>query len=304
MALRLSLLLCLAVVLLSSFSCATVAVSSNDEFPLCPITGMKPSRPNVTVRHCPDAREYTCCKDCTEVVGALDAVSANESVILAQISPILSNALAGRDVQLCSLFVGFAQCSIELQNMNCAVMCNPDSGNYVKMVGGVPTLVVCDQYASLVYEACKGVPVPGSGSLWQILPTKELMLQTIFGPIMGALGHLNVSLDISTTNDACYSGTKTVEPSFLCCDPLDPVPQCPVDVATHPQYAKFISRTLNPTECGNGSLSYNGTVSNADTSTGGGKAAANGAGVGGGARVVGMAMQAVAAMAAGLWFLQ
>ncbi|CAI5514047.1 unnamed protein product, partial [Closterium sp. Naga37s-1] len=59
----------------------------------------------------------------------------------------------------CARFVGFDQCSQELEAMNCAVMCNPESGNYVVADSEWSgTFSVCDGYASYVYSECKGLP--------------------------------------------------------------------------------------------------------------------------------------------------
>ncbi|CAI5527326.1 unnamed protein product [Closterium sp. Naga37s-1] len=141
---------------------------------------------------------------------ALSAVLANESTIVNQFAPSLAQLLGGTEVQLCSLFVGFHDCSNDFEQVGCAINCNPDSGNYVRQsegVGANPIFTMCDSFATKMFDDCKGLPVPGTGATFgQFLNSKERMLNKSFGAIFSALGYRSTSLEIAPVSSVRVLG--------------------------------------------------------------------------------------------------
>ncbi|CAI5463539.1 unnamed protein product [Closterium sp. Yama58-4] len=227
--------------------------SSAADYPLCPLTQKPPQKPTIVPSRCVDAAEASCCENCFDVGFALSGVLANETTILSQFAPSLARLLGGTEIQLCSLFVGFHDCANELEQVNCAVNCNPDSGNYVRKgegVGANPIFTMCDGYASKMFEDCKGLPVPGTTATFgQFLDSKERMLNKTFGAIFPALGYTNTTLEIVPGTTGCYNGPAKINPRALCCDPLVPPANCPAGTVDDPRFKKLMNRKLDEHDC-------------------------------------------------------
>ncbi|CAI7908367.1 unnamed protein product [Closterium sp. NIES-54] len=184
---------------------------------------------------------------------ALSAVLANESAIVNQFAPSLAQLLGGTELQLCSLFVGFHDCSNDFEQVGCAINCNPDSANYVRQSEGVgtnPIFSMCDSFATKMFDDCKGLPVPGTAATFgQFLNSKERMLNKSFGAIFSALGYRSTSLEIVHGATGCYNGPSKIPPRVICCDPLIPPANCPAGTVDNPQFAKLFNRTLDKKDC-------------------------------------------------------
>ncbi|CAI7868507.1 unnamed protein product [Closterium sp. NIES-54] len=233
-----------------------VAVSRAQEYPLCPFTGLPPSKPNVTVSRCLDASEMTCCDDCSDRRYALAEVSANVTTLISTIDPRLLKLLKG-DVQICSSFVSHRECLDVLEQMICATGCNPDSGKYLELPPGEMGLMrVCAPYAQELYDKCKDVALPGfQGSISHYFNSAEKLITIMFRRVGQAFNALNYTVKVSPTSegtDKCYNGPTRLPEIDACCDPLPTTPDCPItklNVTSFPQFVPFIGRTIADPTC-------------------------------------------------------
>ncbi|GJP51075.1 hypothetical protein CLOM_g10244 [Closterium sp. NIES-68] len=218
------------------------------DYPLCPFSQRPPARTNVTFSRCLGATEWSCCDDCIDMLAALKAVSANESTVLEFLLPSVLKTASGNAVRQCARFVGFDQCSQELEAMNCAVMCNPDSGNYVVAdTEWAGNFSVCDDYASYVYSECKDLPMATGTTFGSLLTNKVTFFKVMFGSLFRAIGGRNITVNVVPGLSSCYNGANKYPPVPACCDPLNDIPGCPFkDNAT---YGAFVGRRVSPVEC-------------------------------------------------------
>ncbi|CAI7782642.1 unnamed protein product, partial [Closterium sp. NIES-53] len=227
--------------------------SSAADYPLCPLTQKPPQKPAIIPSRCVNAVEASCCENCFDRGFALSAVLANETTILNEFAPSLAKMLGGTEIQLCSLFVGFHDCANELEQVNCALNCNPDSGNYVRKgegVGANPIFTMCDGYATKMFNDCKGLPVPGTTATFgQFLNSKERLLNKTFGAIFPALGYISTTLEIVPGTTGCYNGPTMLPSRVICCDPLVPPANCPAGTVDNPRFKKLFNRTLDKSDC-------------------------------------------------------
>lgn len=89
--------------LLSSLQSSTSATAASpSDYPLCPLTGLPPSKPNTTFSRCLGANQYSCCADCSDIRYGLTAVAAKGSTVLGSIAPALVGLLvgSGKDFQV------------------------------------------------------------------------------------------------------------------------------------------------------------------------------------------------------------
>ncbi|CAI5476186.1 unnamed protein product [Closterium sp. Yama58-4] len=72
------------------------------DYPLCPFNQRPPARANVTFSRCLDTAEWSCCDDCMDMLGALKAVSADESTVLEFLLPSVLKTARGAAVRVSS----------------------------------------------------------------------------------------------------------------------------------------------------------------------------------------------------------
>lgn len=248
--------------------------ATEPQFPICPFTGLYPTKPNVTFTRCLAASEWSCCSDCTDRRYALAEVSANGSTIISQVSAGLGETLGGKDISLCGSFVGFKKCQHDLEQIICATGCNPESGRYLTLPKGkVGELRVCNDYANVVYENCKDLQLPGFSTLKTYFPTSERFMTILFGKVGAAFGVINYTVSVIPKEQGtgkCFNGPVTFPDSNICCDPLDVTPQCPMsklNATMNPSYVPFIGRKLNPLECSADGGNSGGNSSNTPPSS-------------------------------------
>ncbi|CAI5520689.1 unnamed protein product [Closterium sp. Naga37s-1] len=159
--------------------------STAQQYPLCPLTKQPPSLPTVPYRRCMDAAAASCCTDCKEIQNALAGVSANVSIIMPQLLTPLGpmNEVDYSGTTACDYLYGLDDCQFHLEQLLCALTCNPDSGNYVFVKAGRPILRVCPTYAQEVFGYCKDVSL-GTVLVGAGFPTKELLLGRLFTPLL------------------------------------------------------------------------------------------------------------------------
>lgn len=253
----------------------TTTTTAPRTYPACPFTGRPPIAPVVPPRRCLDASAASCCLDCHEAMGAVAALAADPAALLAVAAPSVADfegrgggtggwfesesamggwrahrSLRASGSQMCSLFAGFHECSNALEQMTCAINCNPDSGSYVSASPHRPAKFrVCRSFARHAFAACRDMPVPGFGTLSDLLPHSDVMLPLLFGPVLKQMGHRNVSMAIVPDGSSCFLGPKLVPPTPLCCDPLSSLTDACPSLAASPQLASMLARQLNPFEC-------------------------------------------------------
>ncbi|CAI5471055.1 unnamed protein product [Closterium sp. Yama58-4] len=232
-------------------------VTVAEKYPLCPFTGLPPTKPKVKASRCLDAAEMSCCKDCSDRRYALAEVSANVTTLISTVDPRLSNLLGGKDIQLCSSFVNFRECQDLLEQMICATGCNPDSGKYLELPRGVVgEMRVCAPFADKVYEKCKDLPLPGfQGAISQYFNSGEKLMTTLFGRVGQAFDAINYTVVVTPVlegTDKCYNGPTKLPDTNVCCDSLPATKECPIstlNVTMHPEYKPFIGRTIADPSC-------------------------------------------------------
>ncbi|CAI6002083.1 unnamed protein product [Closterium sp. NIES-64] len=214
------------------------------QYPLCPLTKQPPSLPTVPYRRCMDAAAASCCTDCKEIQNALAGVSANVSIIMPQLLTPLGpmNEVDYSGTTACDYLYGLDDCQFHLEQLLCALTCNPDSGNYVFVKAGRPILRVCPTYAQEVFQYCKDVSL-GTVLVGAGFPTKELLLGRLFTPLVQKLGIGNVAFIVSEKN--CYSGPAALPEQPACCDPLYVPKECPYGSVDTKKYAAFIGRSMD-----------------------------------------------------------
>eukprot|EP00475_Leptophrys_vorax_P029193 TRINITY_DN4265_c0_g1_i2.p1 TRINITY_DN4265_c0_g1~~TRINITY_DN4265_c0_g1_i2.p1 ORF type:complete len:314 (-),score=-10.39 TRINITY_DN4265_c0_g1_i2:36-977(-) len=278
---RLVLLVGLLVAAVTCSAPSAARAQDASSYPLCPYTKAPPVKSNLTFTRCVGATQYTCCPDCYDIKLALLAVSANGSGILNQISAGLGAVLAGKDIQLCSMFVGNTPCQMHLEQVVCANGCDPESGNFLKIVNNNTRgiLSVCSDYSSIVYDSCKELPLPGFGIMADFFPTKELFMTKLFGAVIGLIGNLNYTVRVKQSTEGCYNGPKALPAKPICCDPLKVPKTCPrntVSFKENPEFRPFVNRHVDTKGCTvNPSLATigmeSGTTAPGQGASGGGK---------------------------------
>ncbi|CAI5977685.1 unnamed protein product [Closterium sp. NIES-64] len=129
----------------------------------------------------------------------------------------------GVPADVCGLFKGSETCELLVEQLVCAVSCNPDSGNYFSKSTGAPILNICTAFAQQVYDAC-GTLSLGELKVGDFLFTPADLIQSVLVPVISsAVPNFNASI-----NDVgCYGGPEQVPSTPLCCDPLNVPRQCP-----------------------------------------------------------------------------
>ncbi|CAI5477466.1 unnamed protein product [Closterium sp. Yama58-4] len=235
------------------------AQSSAKAYPLCPFTQKPPAKPNVTMARCVDATERACCADCSDTSNALHGITANQTVVLQMLKPEIVAIIGNKDVQQCAMFVGFDACSYDLEQLFCAITCNPDGGTYVKAsTATTGVLTVCDAYATQVYSDCENVPMMGQATLGSLLSNKEIFIKLVFGLLFARFSGINVTVNVAQGTSACYNGPiNPLPPKPVCCDPFTNTPGC--SFKDDPLLAPYVGRPINPIAC---AAYINGTAAN------------------------------------------
>ncbi|CAI5532736.1 unnamed protein product [Closterium sp. Naga37s-1] len=237
------------------------AQASAKTYPLCPFTQKPPAKPNVTMSRCVDASEHACCADCSDASNALHGLTANQTVVLEMLKPEIVAIIGNKDVQVTIT----RTCSYDLEQLYCAITCNPDGGTYVKAsTATTGVLTVCDAYATQVYGDCKDVPMMGQATLGSLLSNKEIFIKLVFGLLFARFSGINVTVNVAQGQSACYNGpSKPLPPKPVCCETFTNTPGC--SFKNDSLLAPYVGRPINPNAC---SAYINGTSASDPTSTG------------------------------------
>ncbi|CAI7780181.1 unnamed protein product, partial [Closterium sp. NIES-54] len=149
----------------------------------------------------------------------------------------------------CAMFVGFDMCSFDLEQLYCAITCNPDGGAYVKAsTATTGVLTVCDAYATQVYADCENVPMMGQATLGSLLSNKEIFIKLVFGLLFARFSGINVTVNVAQGGSACYNGpSNPLPPKPVCCDPFTNTPGC--SFKNDSLLAPYVGRPINPNAC-------------------------------------------------------
>ncbi|CAI5471031.1 unnamed protein product [Closterium sp. Yama58-4] len=198
---------------------------------------------------CVDASERACCADCSDTSNALHGITANQTVVLQMLKPEIVAIIGNKDVQQCAMFVGFDACSYDLEQLYCAITCNPDGGTYVKAsTATTGVLTVCDAYATQVYADCENVPMMGQAMLGSLLSNKEIFIKLVFGMLFARFSGINVTVNVAQGTSSCYNGpTNPLPPKPVCCDPFTNTPGC--SFKDDSLLAPYVGRPINPNAC-------------------------------------------------------
>ncbi|CAI5497989.1 unnamed protein product [Closterium sp. Naga37s-1] len=217
-------------------------------YPNCPLTGKPPTKPTVPPTRCVGASNLSCCPDaCADLNFAVQALAVNVSAALwpsmggfAEISPGDLPASIG------TFMKGHEMCAHIVEQLACAVQCNPDSGNYFTGKPGKYMLHICWDYMDMLFDACYMVQA-GELHLGSYFPSAEDMVRGLYVPLV-AQQIPGFNAIIVETN--CYSlGDALIPVIPLSCDPLTIPATCPPG-AVNMTAAKGVSgRPLDPAIC-------------------------------------------------------
>ncbi|GJP54342.1 hypothetical protein CLOM_g13442 [Closterium sp. NIES-68] len=226
------------------------AKASPQAYPPCPFTEQRPAKPNVTMTRCVDAAAWACCADCTDASNSLHGLTANQTVVLEMLKPEIVTIIGNKDVQQCAMFKGFDACSYDLEQLYCAITCNPDAGTYVNASSATSgVLAVCDAYATSVFNDCKDVPMMGQATLGSLLSNKDVFIKLVFSLLFARFSGINVTVNVFPQGaSGCYNGPKALPPKPVCCDSFTNTPGC--NFKKDPLLAPYVGRILDPNACG------------------------------------------------------
>eukprot|EP00475_Leptophrys_vorax_P034221 TRINITY_DN5498_c0_g1_i1.p1 TRINITY_DN5498_c0_g1~~TRINITY_DN5498_c0_g1_i1.p1 ORF type:complete len:284 (+),score=6.46 TRINITY_DN5498_c0_g1_i1:127-978(+) len=219
-------------------------------YPNCALTGLPPAKPTAPHPRCPAANDMSCCTDCMDINTALQLVASNLSTLVTQVAPGFET-LVPPEMKVCDVFTGQQQCASYVEEIICAVTCNPETGSFVT-TGTNKTLIlsVCDAYAKTAYDACTGIELLGF-KLTDLLSDPQSFIQGVVVNTVKVLGvpNFNATVAAAGVTDTCFNGASSKPATTACCDPLEVPDTCPAGTVNTTDYASVIGRPINATAC-------------------------------------------------------
>ncbi|CAI5996095.1 unnamed protein product [Closterium sp. NIES-65] len=213
-------------------------------FPNCPFTNNSPYPPGSAMPRCPAAANLSCCTACQDIDGALKLVTTKLEDVVKRIGPANS---VDPSLKLCDLYSDL-MCEQSVEDMVCALTCNPDAGRYVSVTDGAVTMAVCPSYASFAYGVCKGTRI-GNMTLESTIPDAATLLSTVVSSIIGVAMGIS-SFNITVQETSCFNGSPLVPATPACCDPLSLPSSCPlgsIDPSKYPDAIGSLTGSENGT---------------------------------------------------------
>ncbi|CAI5477418.1 unnamed protein product [Closterium sp. Yama58-4] len=173
-------------------------------YPACPFTGKPPTVPKRVPTRCPAAANKTCCADCSDLSSALRLVGTNLEDVVVLIDPSLVG-FVDSGFKMCDMFTGGQMCEQAIEDLLCAVTCNPDAGNYTRVTADATTMSVCSSYAEFFFGVCQGISI-GAIPLSTLITSSESFLNAITASVMKAIGYSNFNIVVE--KEACFSGSQ------------------------------------------------------------------------------------------------
>ncbi|CAI7911062.1 unnamed protein product [Closterium sp. NIES-54] len=143
--------------------------------PACPLTGKPATKPTIPHSRCVEAQQLSCCADCADLTFPIQVLAID---VAAALEPV-TQGLATAPADVCQLFKGHEECEQLIEQLVCAVTCNPDSGYYFIDTPTGPYMQVCKAFAQQVYDKCSTLKVGDLSVDMLIYNPEELIKQAI-----------------------------------------------------------------------------------------------------------------------------
>ncbi|GJP38042.1 hypothetical protein CLOM_g22475 [Closterium sp. NIES-68] len=232
--------------LLTALLAATLLLTSTDAaaYPNCPLTGKPPTKPGVVPTRCVAAQQLSCCSDCSDLNYAVQSLAINVTAATeAAFGGFLD--LSTVPSSICPIMKGHELCQSLMEQLVCAVKCNPDSGNYITGNPGKYMLQICADHAQQIYNACSSLEFAGF-VLGETFATSDDLIQQALVPLISAQ---IPGFNATVAKTACYAGPTVMPITPLCCDPLTIPPTCPPGSVNITAAKDISGRPLDKTLC-------------------------------------------------------
>ncbi|CAI5526076.1 unnamed protein product [Closterium sp. Naga37s-1] len=190
----------------------------------CPHTGLAPSATAIASTRCPAASAQSCCGACADLNAALGLASASLGDLVSLVSPE-ALSFVQPSAKACDAFIGQTTCLQLLEDLTCALTCNPDAGAYVSATAAGTVISVCEALAQAVMEDCQGIDL-GEVSLSRVAPDPSSFMSIVAASVTSLMGAADVTITVDNTG-SCFNGTGLYPRYTACCDPLTIPPTCP-----------------------------------------------------------------------------
>ncbi|CAI5534252.1 unnamed protein product, partial [Closterium sp. Naga37s-1] len=146
---------------------------------------------------------------------------------------------------ICPIMKGNEMCERLIEQLACAVQCNPDSGNYLTGKPGKYMLQICTDHGQAIYDACSSLEVAGI-VVADFFTTPDDIIQQLLVPLVA---QQIPGFNATVAKTACYSGPTLVPVTPLCCDPLTIPATCPPGAVNMTAAKNVSGRPLDPAIC-------------------------------------------------------
>ncbi|CAI5514255.1 unnamed protein product [Closterium sp. Naga37s-1] len=187
--------------------------------PACPLTGKPATKPTIPHSRCVEAQQLSCCADCADLTFPIQVLAID---VAAALEPV-TQGLATAPADVCQLFKGHEECEQLIEQLVCAVTCNPDSGYYFIDTPTGPYMQLCKAFAQQVYDKCSTLKVGDLSVDMVIYNPEELIKQAIVPLVAEAVPGFTAGV----SDVGCYGGPQVLPATPLCCDPLTIPKTCP-----------------------------------------------------------------------------
>ncbi|CAI5975718.1 unnamed protein product [Closterium sp. NIES-64] len=205
----------------------------------CPHTGLAPSATAIASTRCPAASAQSCCGACADLNAALGLASASLGDLVSLVSPE-ALSFVQPNAKACDAFIGQTKCLQLLEDLTCALTCNPDAGAYVSATAAGTAISVCDAFAQAVMEDCQGIDL-GEVSMSRVAPDPSSFMSIVAASVTSLMGAADVTITVDNTR-SCFNGTGLYPRYTACCDPLTIPPTCPPN-SINSSYSSLSSRS-------------------------------------------------------------
>ncbi|CAI6003957.1 unnamed protein product [Closterium sp. NIES-64] len=170
--------------------------------PACPLTGKPATKPTIPHSRCVEAQQLSCCADCADLTFPIQVLAID---VAAALEP------------------GHEECEQLIEQLVCAVTCNPDSGYYFIDTPTGPYMQVCKAFAQQVYDKCSTLKV-GDISVDMVIYNPEQLIKQAIVPLVA---EAVPGFTAGVSDVGCYGGPQVLPATPLCCDPLAIPKTCP-----------------------------------------------------------------------------
>ncbi|CAI7887535.1 unnamed protein product, partial [Closterium sp. NIES-53] len=146
---------------------------------------------------------------------------------------------------ICPIMKGNEMCERLVEQLACAVQCNPDSGIYLTGKPGKYMLQICTDHGQAIYDACSSLEVAGI-VVADFFTTPDDIIQQLLVPLVA---QQIPGFNATVTKTACYAGPTLVPVTPLCCDPLTIPATCPPGAVNMTAAKNVSGRPLDPAIC-------------------------------------------------------